>query len=225
MSMSPRWLYLHGFASGPESYKGVALAAHYARRGQHLERLNLRQPSLERLSLDAMMRTVREALGGERDRAVLFGSSLGGFTACRVAQEDARVCALVLLAPALRLSQQLRRTLGEEAVREWRESGWLTTQDHAEKRSAQVHFDFIRELDALEARGEDWPDVRVPTLLLHGRQDTTTHVSYSREWAKERRNVRLVEVDDGHELVASLARITAEADQFLEPFLGRSSSQ
>ncbi|MFY0584059.1 alpha/beta fold hydrolase [Cystobacter fuscus] len=62
--------------------------------------------------------------------------------------------------------------------------------------------------------------MRVPTLLIHGRQDTTTEISYSREWAQGRRHVRLVEVDDGHELVASLERITAEADDFLRPFLG-----
>src|SRR3954454_10045145 len=88
----PRWLYLHGFASGPQSAKGVALAGNYARQGIHLERLNLRQPSLEHLSLSAMMRTVRAAIGGEHDRAIVFGSSLGGLTACRVAEEDARVC-------------------------------------------------------------------------------------------------------------------------------------
>ena len=31
--MTPRFLYLHGFASGPGSKKGVAFAEHYARRG------------------------------------------------------------------------------------------------------------------------------------------------------------------------------------------------
>ncbi len=225
MSMSPRWLYLHGFASGPASAKGVALAEHYARKGIHLERLNLRQPSLELLSLGAMMRTVREALGDERDRAVVFGSSLGGLTACRVAEEDARVCALVLLAPALRASEQMRRNVGEEGLRQWRESGWWGTRDHAEKRDTRVHFDFIRELDASEARGDGWPDVRVPTLLIHGRQDATTDIRYSRAWARDKRHVRLVEVDDGHELVASLGRIAAEADDFLRPFLGSPAGQ
>jgi len=220
MGMSPRWLYLHGFASGPESAKGVALAGHYARKGIHLERLNLRQPSLEHLSLSAMMRTVREAVGGERDRAVVFGSSLGGLTACRVAEEDARVCALVLLAPALRASEQMRRNVGEEGLRQWRESGWLGTRDYAEKRETRVHFDFIRDLDAIEARSEGWPDVRVPTLLIHGRQDTTTDIRYSREWARGKGHVRFVEVEDGHELVASLERIATEADDFLKPFLG-----
>src|SRR5512141_3062882 len=96
----PRFLYLHGFASGPGSYKGTAIAAHYAARGVTIERLNLRVPSFEHLRLSAMIDTTRAALGGPRDRAVLFGSSLGGLTASRVAEEDARVSALVLLAPA-----------------------------------------------------------------------------------------------------------------------------
>src|SRR4051794_36524174 len=96
----PRFLYLHGFASGPHSTKGLAVAAHYQRRGLAVERLDLRVPSFEHLRLSAMIETVRGAIGGERERAVLFGSSLGGLTACRVAERDPRVCALVLMAPA-----------------------------------------------------------------------------------------------------------------------------
>lgn len=216
----PRWLYLHGFASGPQSAKGVALAEHYARQGIHLERLDLRQPSFEHLRLSAMLHTVRDAIGGERDRAILFGSSLGGLAACRVAEEDPRVCALVLLAPALRIPEQMRRNVGERALRQWEETGWLETQDHAEKRLARVHHGLLADLDAVDARSGGWPDVRVPTLLIHGRQDTTTLLSYSRTWAHGKRHVRLVEVEDGHELVASLGRIAAEADDFLRPFLG-----
>jgi len=217
---SPRWLYLHGFASGPESSKGVALAQHYAGQGIELERLNLRQPSLEHLRLSAMMRTVREAIGGEGDRAILFGSSLGGLTACRVAEEDARVCALVLLAPAFRLVEQQRRRIGAEGLRRWEEAGWAEIDDHAEKRKARVDFDFIRDVESIDARNGGWPDVRVPTLIVHGRADETTDIAYSRAWARGRRHVRLVEVEDGHELVNTLGRIKAEADAFLKPFLG-----
>jgi hypothetical protein len=214
----PRWLYLHGFASGPESSKGVALSEHYARQGIHLRRLNLRQPSLEHLRLSAMMRTVREAIGGERERAVVFGSSLGGLTACRVAEEDARVCALVLLAPALRAMEQMRRRVGEPGMRRWEDTGWMELQDHAEKRMARVDFGFVQDVEALDGRGGGWPDVRVPTLIIHGRQDDTCDISASRQWARGKRHVRLVEVDDGHELVASLGRIAAEADDFLKPY-------
>ncbi len=215
----PRWLYLHGFGSGPESSKGVALSAHYARQGIQLKRLNLRQPSLEHLRLSAMMRTVREAMGGERDRAILFGSSMGGLTASRVAEEDARVCALVLLAPAFRAMEQRRRRDGPEVMRRWEDTGWLEVQDYAEKRTTRVDFGFVLDLDAIDARSGGWPDVRVPTLIIHGRQDVTTDIEYSRRWARGKRHVRLIEVDDGHELAASLDRIAAEADDFLRPFL------
>src|SRR4051812_6428009 len=49
----PRWLYLHGFASGPSSSKGVAIATHYASRGVAMDRLDLRIPSFEHLRLGA----------------------------------------------------------------------------------------------------------------------------------------------------------------------------
>ena len=74
----PRFLYLHGFASGPNSTKGVKLGERFAARGVTLQRLNLRVPSLERLRFADMMNVVRGALGDSRDRAVVFGSSLGG---------------------------------------------------------------------------------------------------------------------------------------------------
>ena len=216
----PRWLYLHGFASGPRSTKGVKLAEHFASRGVTMQRLDLRVPSLERLSFCAMMRTVGDALGGARDRAVVFGSSLGGLTAARVAETDARICALVLLAPAFRLAERWRARMTDAEWRAWEQSGWLTIRDYAEDREARIHFDFIRELATLDASGGGWPEVRVPTLIVHGSSDDTVDPQLSRDFQRGKSWVRLVEVDDGHELTRSLPRIAAEAEAFLGPFLG-----
>jgi hypothetical protein len=217
---SPRYLYLHGFASGPNSTKGVKLAERFAARGVTMQRLNLRVPSLERLSFLAMMNGVRAALGDSRDRAVVFGSSLGGLTACRVAEDDARISALVLLAPAFRLAERWRQRLGEDGWRRWRETTRLDVQDYAENRSTRVHFDFVRELSILDGKGDGWPDVRVPTLIIHGTRDDTVDIQLSRDFASGKPWVHLVEVDDGHELTASLDRIDTEAESFLRPFLG-----
>jgi hypothetical protein len=63
--------------------------------------------------------------------------------------------------------------------------------------------------------------VRVPTLIVHGVRDETVSVDRSRAFARGKRHVRLVEVDDGHDLAASLGRIEAEADGFLLGFLGK----
>src|SRR4051812_2747858 len=148
-TMSPRFLYLHGFASGPESSKGRALAAHFEQKGMRLERLNLRVPSFEHLRLSAMIREARDRISshegsgeaaGDRDRAVLFGSSLGGLTAARAAEEDPRVSALVLLAPAFRIIERWRMRLGPEAWDHWRTTGWLATEDYGEKRMSRVDY-------------------------------------------------------------------------------------
>ncbi|HEU4535605.1 MAG TPA: hypothetical protein VFS00_15865, partial [Polyangiaceae bacterium] len=64
-----------------------------------------------------------------------------------------------------------------------------------------------------------FPDVRVPCLIVHGRRDDVVDVELSRRWAAGKPHVRLVEVDDGHELTASLDLIVREADAFLAPFL------
>jgi pimeloyl-ACP methyl ester carboxylesterase len=215
MSMGPRFLYLHGFASGPNSKKGVALEQHFAARGLRLERLDLRVPSLERLSFAAMLSVLERAIGGPRDRAVVIGSSMGALTAARVAERDARVCALVLLAPAFRFVERWRARMGEAAWRQWEQSDALTVADYANGGQTQIHFAVMREIEALD-RG--LPDVRVPTLIVHGVQDDTVDIGLSREFAAGQRHVQLVEVDDGHELVASLPRITAEIDRFLQPF-------
>jgi uncharacterized protein len=216
----PRWLYLHGFASGPGSAKGVWLDAHWAKQGVRIQRLDLRKPSLERLSLHAMLDTVRDALGAPNDRAVLIGSSMGGLVAARTAEADARVSALVLLAPAFHFVEQIQRRLGPALWERWRREGTLETDDHAEKRKVRVHHGIVEEATAMDAERGPWPDVRVPTLVIHGRKDDTCDVRYSREWARGKRHVQLVEVDDGHELTASLERIAKEADAFLSPWRG-----
>jgi pimeloyl-ACP methyl ester carboxylesterase len=216
----PRFLYLHGFASGPGSAKGVATTRHYAARGIAVERLDLRRPSFEHLRVSAMIAHVRQAIGGPEERAVLFGSSLGGYVASRVAEEDPRVCALVLLAPAFRLFERWRARAGEEAWRRWQETGWLEVDDHAEKRRARIDFDFVREAQAFDERGNGSPDVRVPALIVHGTRDDTVDIAVSREFAAKKPHVRLVEVDDGHELVASLPLILRASDIHLAGFLG-----
>src|SRR5580765_3793279 len=113
--MQPRFLYLHGFGSGPKSTKGVAFAEHYGKREVTIDRLDLRVPSLEHLRLSAMLSVTRQALGDDRDRAVVFGSSLGALTAARVAERDPRVAALVLLAPAFQLMARWREQPGWDA--------------------------------------------------------------------------------------------------------------
>jgi hypothetical protein len=219
---SPKLVFLHGLGSSPGSRKGVGIAAHFARRGVEVARLDLRVPSLERLSLRRMLEVARDAIGGPRDRAVLIGSSLGGLTAARLAEDEPRVCALALLAPALRFERRWRERLGEGGWERWLRDGAIDQLDHATGRTVRLHAGFAVEAAEVDApRGDDpFPDVRVPTLVLHGRADDVVPVEGSREFAATRPHVRLVELDDDHELTSSLPAICAELERFLAPVIG-----
>jgi uncharacterized protein len=216
----PRWLYLHGFASSPESKKARALAAFFGARGVELERLDLRRPSFEHLRLSSIIAYVRSRIGEEPDRAVLIGSSLGGLAACRVAEADARVSAIVLLAPAFALAEGWRIRLGVAGWEAWRSRGWLEVHDYATGKPARVDFGLVEELATVDATDGGFPDVRIPTLVVHGRHDETVPIERSRRFSKGKRHVRLVEVDDDHQLTASMRQIEAEAQKFLGGFLG-----
>ena len=209
--MATRHLYLHGFASGPRSAKGVAFAEHFARRGITFDRLDLRVPSFEHLRLSAMIEAAGRAIGGPDDRAVVVGSSLGGLTAARLAERDPRVTRLVLMAPAFQLRARWEQILGP-AFAEWKRTGWREVLDYTTQRPARVDFGFIEDASTIDV---GFPDVRVPTLILHGTRDDSVPIEHSRRFAAERPNVELIELDDGHELTASLPRLLAESERFL----------
>jgi alpha-beta hydrolase superfamily lysophospholipase len=212
-----RILYLHGFASGPGSKKGVAFAEQFAARGIAVDRLNLRVPSFEHLRLSQMIDFAQHAIGEDpRERAIVIGSSLGGLTAARLAERDARVTALVLFAPAFQLVERWRVALGNEFAA-WERTGYREVLDYTTGQQAKVDFGFVEDARTVDV---GFPDVRVPTLIIHGIHDDVVPVDHARRFAAGKPHVRLIEVDDAHELVASLPRLLAEAERFLAPWLG-----
>src|SRR5262245_9484899 len=222
--VGPRVLYLHGFASGPGSKKGGAFEEHFARRGGAgalvaIERLDLRVPSLAHLRLSAMIDRTIAAIGGARDRAVVIGSSLGGLTAARAAERDPRIGALVLLAPAFRFAERWRERLGADGFAAWRDTGWLRVHDHATGGDADVDFGFYEDAAAVDADGGGWPDVRVPTWIFHGVHDDVVDIARSRDFARARPHVRLVELDDGHDRLPSPPALLDGAERALAPWL------
>ena len=179
-----------------------------------MEVLDLRKPSFEGLRLSEMVAHVQERIGGPSDRAVLIGSSLGGLTACRVAEKDPRVGALVLMAPAFGLRELWRTRLGPEKMAEWERTGFLEVDDYVARAKARVEHGFY--LDMMTADPAEPPDVRVPSLIVHGTNDDVVPIERSRTFGAGKTHVRLVEVEDGHELGASIPRVLQESGRFLE---------
>lgn len=214
-----RILYLHGFASGPGSAKGRAFDAHFAARGISIARLDLRRPSLAHLRASAMIAHVLETIAAAPGPVILIGSSLGGLTAARVAAREPRVVAQVLLAPAFQLFARWRDRLGEDGWDAWRTTGWLTVHDHVTRADAQVDFGFAEDAAALDAADGGWPEIRVPTWIFHGTADDVVDITGSRAVAARHPQVHLTELDDDHQLIASVPAILTAVDHALAPWI------
>lgn len=202
-------LYAHGFASGPLSSKGRAVRDHLARRGLDVELLDLRVPTPNGLRLSAMIDVVRNACDGP---TLAIGSSLGGLSVARAAERDPRIVATVLLAPAFRLVERWRGRMGEADWARWQRQGSFTFDDYATGGTLDVDFAFTTDAAAIDV---GFPNVTVPTTIIHGKNDATVDPELSRTFAKLHPDVRLLEVDDDHQLLQSLPTITAEIDRTL----------
>jgi pimeloyl-ACP methyl ester carboxylesterase len=208
-------LYLHGFASGPGSAKGTALAERFASIGVPLERADLTPGAdgFERSTPLTMLAEAERLARAHRPR-VLMGSSLGGYLSALLAPRVPGVERLVLLAPAFRLFERWRARLGAEDERAWRAEG-LDVHHHATNRRRRLSWAFMEDAATLPA----FPGVSVPTLCLAGRRDELVPLEDVEAFVARTPSARLVVLDDGHELVASVDRIFEEARAFLEPTL------
>ena len=205
--------YLHGFASGPASRKGRALAAAFARVGRRLQLPDLNVPSFAELSYAGMLAGVDalDAAAGRPPRWSFIGSSMGGWVAARWAElHPDRVGRLLLLAPGLDLPNRWRQLISAEELAQWSLRGWIEANDGGGV-PRRLHWGFMEDA----RRQPPLPAPTCPVLVLHGRRDDVVPLAVSEAWAAGRPNVTLEVLDDDHDLLVSLPRIEERALSWL----------
>jgi hypothetical protein len=209
-------LYLHGFASGPSSHKARVLSERFAAVGVGLTVPDLTpgDDGFERSSPSSMLAIAERLLADAAPPHALVGSSLGGYLASVIASRDPSVERLVLLAPAFRLFERWSARLTERDLAGWRASG-LETMHFASGRTRRIGWQFFEDA----SRYPPFPEVRVPALCIAGTRDETVPIADVEAFVARTPAARLVPVDDGHELAASLDLVFDEARAFLAPFL------
>lgn len=211
-------LYLHGFASGPSSKKAQDLAARFAELGVAVDVPDLTPgpDGFERSSPSSMLAVAERRLAGAAPPHAIIGSSLGGYLAAVAASRDPSIERLVLMAPAFRLFDRWERRLAPGEREAWRARG-LEVDHFASGRRRRLGWQFHED-----ARGwPAFPEVRVPALVVAGRRDDTVPLEDVEAFVERTPSARLVVVDDGHDLMASLDLIFREARAFLAPLTGR----
>jgi len=209
-----RTLWLHGFASSPASSKAAYVAARLAERGARLEIPDLNRPAFFDLTISRMLQRLDDLVPA--GRVSLVGSSLGGYTAALWASaRPERVERLALLAPAFDLAGRWEARMGPEHMKTWRERGWFEFDHYGSKRKERLSPRFLDDA----ARYDAFPLPEAPTLVIQGRRDETVDPGLAREFTRRMRGagreVKLVELDDGHELTADLPRLWTELSAHL----------
>lgn len=199
------YLYLHGFASGPQSQKAQFLKTCFQHYQIALYIPDLNQPSFLKLTLTRQVEQAKEILNSVSDQAVtLIGSSFGGLTAAWVAEQCPQVQRLILLAPAFDFLSHWTPKLGSQQMRQWRQEGQIEVYHHGFQNHQPLRYDFIK--DAMQ-HDEDNLRRSLPTLILHGRQDDVIPVQSSRDYAATRPWVKLIELEGDHGLVCDRTAI------------------
>ena len=206
-------LYLHGFASSPQSSKATFLSRKFAEHGIRMLVPDLNEPDFSTLTVTRMLRQVEAVLASAQGPFVVVGSSLGGFVAVQTAlRHSDRITHLVLLAPALDFDGNRLSELGDRGLAAWKSSNQLAVFHYGYGRMMPVHYELYDDAgryNAIQAQ------LAQPTQVFQGRFDTAVNPETVEQWARSRPNVELHMLDDDHQLLKSLEGIWAEMKRFL----------
>ncbi|MBD2579967.1 YqiA/YcfP family alpha/beta fold hydrolase [Oscillatoria sp. FACHB-1406] len=208
-----QYIYLHGFASSPQSAKAQYLRDRFAEVNLPLHLLDFNQNDFSHLTLSRQLQQTAAEFPADPNSVTLIGSSFGGLTAAWLAERYPQIARIVCLAPAFGFLSHWLPKLGETTLHEWQKSGYLPVYHYTEKRKIDLHYGFI-----LDAKNYDESQLQrpVPTLIIHGVRDETIPIQASRDYAAQRPWVELMELDSDHSLGEVLPQIWQEIQQFCD---------
>jgi len=201
----PSVLYLHGFASSPDSAKIHALRPLLVPDGIELNTPDLNVPSFEKLDFDAIVEHALATARRTPPRAMV-GSSLGALVALAVAKRGVLV-PLVLIAPALGVARRWQSRIPEGDP--------VMVFNHARQGDALIHRAFFVQMGSLYV-DSDPPPSRITAIM--GRKDETVpfHIVEEtwRAWEASGRlapGSRFIEVEEGDHGLVSHSDVIREA--------------
>ncbi len=206
-------IYLHGFASSPDSTKARYFSERLAAHGVPLATPDLNQPDFTTLTMSRMLTQLSQLIDEAGGRVSLMGSSLGGaLSVLAAARWPEQIERLVLLAPAVMLAKPGHSLLPPERIAEWQHRGALPFFHYAYGEERLLDYAFYADSlahDPFEAVFAQ------PALIFQGLHDTVVDCRSVEQFARTRSNVTLSLLDDDHQLGRSLPRMRESVEDFL----------
>lgn len=190
-------VYLHGFASSPQSGKAQFLVQKLAEQGKAdlLAVPDLNLGDFSRVTITKMLNFLQ--LEFSKQPLLVIGSSLGGFVAVQWAMRNPLVQFLLLLAPALNFPTALGEWLGEAGIKAWQEQGDRPFFHYGNQQHVSLHYEFYR--DAQQYANWRW-ERNLPIVILHGKRDVVVPPQVSIDFSAQHQGVELHLLDSDHSL-------------------------
>jgi len=217
------YIYLHGFASSPQSQKAQYLRECFQSLQMNLTIPDLNQGDFFGLTLTRQLQFLQADYLNSRNEVdidkkasqhiTLIGSSFGGLTSTILAQRNLEVKRLVLLAPAFQFPVHLSNLLGAEKMQQWQTDRSLLFPHYGQKCTVPLHYNFWTDLVQYQ---NETLFREVPTLILHGRDDDVIPIKSSQEFASQRPWVELRKLESDHSLGNVLGEIWQTIQEFCQ---------
>ncbi|MEM9136830.1 MAG: YqiA/YcfP family alpha/beta fold hydrolase [Cyanobacteria bacterium P01_F01_bin.42] len=206
-----QYVYLHGFASGPESYKAQFFRQCFQDLGLTLAIPDFNRGGFQQLTLSRQLQQLEQLSNSES--ITLIGSSLGGLTATCFAENYSRIKRLVLLAPAFDFLEHWLPTFPPMALKNWSTGGTIEIFHHGTKKTLPLNYTFVSDLKRYDTQVLQR---KIPTLIMHGVNDQTIPLSASERYAETREWVNLIRLQSDHSLSNVLDQMWRSLSDFLQ---------
>lgn len=206
-----QYIYLHGFASNPKSFKANFFSKKMEALGLELLIPDLNLNDFPNLTISRQIKTVKDLIN-TNSSVTLFGSSMGGLIALHLAEQLENIEKLVLLAPALKISKLWKNAADEQNLAKWKLDDYVEIYHYGYKQNMPLKYKFYEDL--MQHNDNDFKKI-IPTLIFHGLHDTIVPVDFAREYAQQKNHIEYHELDDDHSLNSKIDYIWQKTSKFI----------
>lgn len=205
------YIYLHGFASAPQSRKAQYLRDRFQKLGHTLHIPDLNQGDFTHLSLSRQIKQIQSDYLSSDRSTIVIGSSFGGLTAAWLGEQSNCVERVILLAPAFQFLANWQPKFPVEQWQQWESTGRMDIYHYGEQSMLPLDYGFVTDMRQYDDGGLQRS---LPTLIIHGLQDDVVPIRVSQDYSEQRSYVRLLAVDSDHSLGNQLDTIWSKTINF-----------
>jgi pimeloyl-ACP methyl ester carboxylesterase len=207
------YIYLHGFVSGVNSYKGSYLRQQFSQQGLTLHTPDLNGGDFEHLTLTGQLdiiRTLTDSLEGD---IIMLGSSMGGYLCALFAEENPRVKQMLLIAPAFQFVTRYLAKMDQAVLQRWKKDGFIEVYHYPSRRNRRLFYGIIedaKQYDRIVLKRQ------LPTLIIHGINDEAVDYQLSVEYLNSHPPAHLFLLNSDHQMLKDIETIWKHTRLFLD---------